>query len=300
MFKNLTFLIFATKKMIYLLVSIICSVSVGVLFKLIKTKTSINIFLITINYLVAFILSYLLFQPKITTEIFYHSGFLTMALPLILLMPTVFLLVPKAIENSGIIKTDIAQRISLIIPILCSFWLFGEIVPNLKVFALIIGFLSIFLILSKPDQSKNSLYLILVFFGYGIADVLYKKIALFTAFPYTTMLFYIFGGCMVFSLVLIFSRFKSFKSEYQPKSWLYGILLGSFNFCNIYFYLKAHQAFKETPTTVFAGMNFGVIVLGTLIGYFFFKEKLTKKNVFGLIMAILAVSLIVISDRIYD
>lgn len=285
--------------MLFLLLSIICSVSVGVLFKLIKTKTTINIFLITINYLVAFVLAYLLFNPKIDFNIFTHSGFLFMALPLILLMPTVFLLVPKSIENSGIIKTDIAQRLSLIIPILCSFWLFGEIVPILKIIALAIGFVSIFLILNKPDQNKNSLYLLLVFLGYGIADVLYKKIALFNDYPYTTMLFYIFGGCLLFSILLIMSKINSIKKEYQHKTWLYGFLLGSLNFCNIFFYLKAHQSFRETPTTVFAGMNFGVIVLGTLIGYFFFHEKLSKKNVFGLIMAILAVSLIVISDIYY-
>jgi len=285
--------------MLFLILSIICSLSVGILFKLIKTKTTVNIFLIAINYFVAFVLAYFLFLPEINLKIFSNNVFLSLALPLILLMPSIFLLVPKSIENSGIIKTDIAQRISLIIPILCSFWLFGEIVPTLKIMALAIGFISIFLILNKPDQSKNSLYLLLVFLGYGIIDVLYKKIALFHDYPYTTLLFYIFGGCLIFSILLIISKLKSIKKEYQHKTWIYGFLLGSLNFCNIFFYLKAHQSFKETPTTVFAGMNFGVIILGTLIGYFYFHEKLSKKNILGLILAILAVCLIVIADRYY-
>jgi hypothetical protein len=34
-----------------------------------------------------------------------------------------------------------------------------------------------------------------------------------------------------------------------------------FNFGNILFYLKAHQDFSESPSTVFAGMNLGVIVI---------------------------------------
>lgn len=282
--------------MLFLFLSILCSVSVGILFKLIKTKTSINIFLIAINYFVALVLSYTFFRPTITTAVFSHSGFMSIAVPLVLLMPTVFLLVPKSIENSGIIKTDIAQRISLIIPILCSFWLFGEIVPPLKIIALIIGFLAIFLILNKPNQNKNSLYLLLVFVGYGVCDVLYKKMAIFDDFPYTTMLFYIFGGCFIVTKLMIISNLNTVKNYFTAKNSLYGLILGGLNFCNIFFYLKAHQSFRETPTTVFAGMNFGVIVLGTLVGYFFFQEKLSKKNLIGLVLAILAVCLIVISD----
>jgi hypothetical protein len=38
----------------------------------------------------------------------------------------------------------------------------------------------------------------------------------------------------------------------------------AFNFGNILFYLKAHQAFADNPSTVFAAMNMGVIILGVL------------------------------------
>ena len=138
--------------------------------------------------------------------------------------------------------------------------------------------------------------MLFVFLGYGIIDVFFKKIALVHEYAYTTLLFYIFGGCFIFSILLIVSRINSIKRSKNTKYLLFGFLLGVFNFCNIFFYLKAHQVFKETPTTVFAGMNFGVIILGTIIGYFFFKEKLSKKNIFGLILAILAVILIVIAD----
>jgi hypothetical protein len=41
-------------------------------------------------------------------------------------------------------------------------------------------------------------------------------------------------------------------------------LVGAFNFGNILFYLKAHQAFADNPSTVFAAMNMGVIILGVL------------------------------------
>jgi drug/metabolite transporter (DMT)-like permease len=77
-------------------------------------------------------------------------------------------------------------------------------------------------------------------------------------------------------------------------------LLGLFNFLNIWFYLKAHQSFAKNPTTVFATMNFGVILLGTLIGAVYFKEKLSKKNILGLVLAVVAIIFIVISQIFWN
>jgi drug/metabolite transporter (DMT)-like permease len=86
------------------------------------------------------------------------------------------------------------------------------------------------------------------------------------------------------------------KVKINSKNILFGGLIGIFNFGNILFYLKAHQAFAKNPSTVFAGMNMGVIIIGSLVGLFIFKEKLTKMNFAGLFLALVAVVLIVISQ----
>jgi drug/metabolite transporter (DMT)-like permease len=90
-------------------------------------------------------------------------------------------------------------------------------------------------------------------------------------------------------------RYKKRKLKYQ--SILFGALVGLFNFGNILFYLKAHQSFAENPSTVFAGMNMGVIIIGSLTGIFIFKEKLSKMNFTGLFLALIAIVLIVLSQR---
>ena len=86
------------------------------------------------------------------------------------------------------------------------------------------------------------------------------------------------------------------KAKLSSKSLLFGGLVGIFNFGNIFFYLKAHQAFAQNPSTVFAGMNMGVIVIGSLVGIFIFKEKITKLNITGLFLALVAIVLIVASQ----
>jgi drug/metabolite transporter (DMT)-like permease len=135
-----------------------------------------------------------------------------------------------------------------------------------------------------------------VFLGYGIIDVLFKQVALQKTVPYTVALFYIFcGSFLVASLITLTSFFRK-KLTIEKSAVFYGILLGIFNFLNIYFYLRAHQSFANNPTTVFATMNFGVILLGTLIGAIYFKEKLSRKNVVGLVLAVIAITFVVISQ----
>ena len=281
--------------MINLIISILCSVSVGVLFKYIKAKTSINIFLITINYLFAIVATYVCFRPEIY---FSNTALNPYTISLSILLPLVFILLSLSIRHSGIIKTDIAQRISLVIPVACSYWIFNELIPTFRWIGIITGFIALFFILNKGKRSNGSkpVYLLFVFLGYGIIDVLFKQIALQKAIPYTVALFYIFCGCFIFASLMTLASFIKKKLSIQKSAVFYGLLLGLFNFLNIYFYLRAHQSFAKNPTTVFATMNFGVILLGTLIGAFYFREKLSRKNIAGLILAVIAIILVVLSQ----
>lgn len=281
--------------MINLFISILCSVSVGVLFKYIKAKTSVNIFLITVNYLFAIIATYVGLHPVIDTGVVAFNYF---TISLSVLLPSVFIFLSLSIHYSGIIKTDIAQRISLVIPIACSYWLFNETISGMKWIGLITGFISFWFILSKGKKltQSNSIYLLFVFAGYGVIDVLFKQVALQKNIPYITALFFIFCGSFIFSVIITLVSWFKKKLIIEKNVFFYGILLGLLNFLNIYFYLKAHQSFAKHPTTVFATMNFGVIFFATLIGAFYFKEKLSRKNILGLVLAVIAIIFIVISQ----
>ena len=279
--------------MIYLLISIFCSVFVGILFKKTKPSFSEGFTMITLNYLVSIFLCYSLFNINISS----FNLNCSILIPLIILMPTVFYILNLSINKSGIIKTDIAQRISLIIPISASFLIFGESISVFKWIGIILGFTSVILMLYKSNQTvkSNSIYLGFVFLGYGIIDVLFKQIAIQKTQPFTTYLFFIFIGCFFTSLIVsIF--IKKTKFEVNKKIFLYGLILGCLNFSNIYFYLNAHKIYNDQPSTVFAVMNFGVISLATILGVFIFKEKLSKKNIIGIILAVFAIIFVLYSQ----
>ena len=198
----------------------------------------------------------------------------------------------------GIVKTDAAQRLSLFIPILAAWFIFKEDFNTLKITAFLIGLPAILLILAKPsDNTKNKwIFPAIVLLGFGLIDILFKQIALYTTLPYTTSLFVVFSIALLIMVAVVIYELLVKKIQFQIKNIAFGGLVGIFNFGNILFYLKAHQAFAENPSTVFAGMNMGVIIIGSLIGVLVFKEKLTKMNYAGLGLALVAIILIFVSQ----
>ena len=283
--------------MLFLILSIICSVSVGVIFKVARRYSVNSTQIVAANYWFALALCYFFFSPDFTAAgveapwgIYIALGFL---------LPSIFLFLAASIKHMGIVKTDAAQRLSLFIPILAAWLIFGEEFNTLKITAFGIAFPALLLILDKPsDNTKNKwIYPAIVLVGFGLIDILFKQIALFTNLPYTTSLFIVFGLALAIMTAVVAFEIGFKKAKLNYKSLLFGALVGVFNFGNILFYLKAHQSFAENPSTVFAGMNMGVIIIGSLTGIFIFKEKLSKMNYAGLFLALVAIVLIVMSQQ---
>lgn len=283
--------------MFYIVLSIICSVSVGALLKFSKRYSFDIIQVIAVNYILALGLCYITFRPDVS--VVNSSSPWKIYIGLAILLPSVFLLLASSIKHIGIVKTDIAQRLSLFIPILAAYFIFKENFTTLKLMGLIVGFPAIFLTLSKKQsdtQENKWIFPVLVLLGFGIIDILFKQIALEKSIPYTTSLFLVFSGALVLALCFtIYSVFVK-KNPIQWKNIIIGAFLGILNFGNILFYLKAHKAFSENPSTVFAAMNLGVIVLGSLVGIVAFKEKVTLKNYIGIVLALGSIVLITLSQ----
>ena len=283
--------------MLYLILSIFCSVTVGALFKFIRRHDTSPIQIVGWNYVFALILCYFFFRPNLYS--FNFGKHWQLYLPLSLLLPGVFLLLAASVKHMGIVKTDAAQRLSLFIPILAAWLIFGEQFSLLKLAGLGVAFPAILLILaSKHDENHNRKWVfpLLVLLGFGVIDVLFKQVALLPSPGYTTSLFFIFCGALMAMIIVIAYDVIIRKLRLQPLNFAFGALVGIFNFGNIIFYLKAHKQFSDNPSTVFAAMNMGVIVLGSFAGIIIFKEKLTWRNYLGIGLALVAILLITLSQ----
>ncbi|WP_435931051.1 EamA/RhaT family transporter [Moraxella bovoculi] len=281
--------------MSYLVLAISASVLVSIFLKMARSRGIDVAQAILINYITAIILCIYLLKPSFdVSQIMANGAFIFVALGV--LLPSVFIIMAKAVQMVGIAKSDVAQRLALFLPILASFTIFGEDLTLAKGAGLILAFSSLIALTYKPvhhtdvkvsdttDFKRAAVILGGVWLGYGVIDILFKQMAkLGSAFPDTLFVSF------VLAFVLLFIYLMMNRTKWQPKSLASGVLLGALNFANILFYIKAHQVYKDDPTLVFAGMNIGVICLGAVVGLVIFREKISKINGLGILLGVLAV-----------
>ena len=285
-----------------LIIAVLCSVAVSVLLKVARKRNIAIQQAIAFNYIVALSLSWFLLKPDFKglefTDFIAQNENTPIFLALGILLPSVFIIMSKAVEFAGIVRSDAAQRLSLFLPILAAFLIFHETLSQSKVVGIVLAFVGLFCLLSKPNQQsavdfRGVLGLIGVWFGYGIIDILFKQVAKSGgAFPTTLFIAFSLAACIMF-IYLLFKR-----TQWNVASFVGGIILGVLNFFNILFYIKAHQSFGSNPTLVFAGMNIGVICLGTIIGALIFKEKISKVNWLGIVFSLSAIFCLYYLDKI--
>ena len=282
--------------MLYVFLSICCSVVVSVLLKLAK-RYHIDVFqAITWNYSMAILLTWIFFKPQLSIS--FEDAPIYNYIALGILFPSLFVIMASSVRLAGIVRTDVAQRLSLFIPIFAAFFIFNEAKDTVKIIGIILAFVAIICSIPWQKASRDKaakvswIYLLIVFLGFGVIDVLLKQITKVNKVPFTSAIFVIFILAFVLSMIGLIYQVATKKTKFSWPHILIGWILGVANFGNILFYLKAHQALANSPSAVFSSMNIGVIIVGTFIGIFIFKEKLSTLNKIGIVVAVLAIVII--------
>jgi len=276
--------------MIYIFLSVCCSVFVSVLLKLAKRYEIDTRQAIAWNYSIAGILTWLIFKPEIPE---FSETLYPVYIALGLLLPSLFLVLAFSVQYTGIVKTDVAQRLSLFIPVLAAFLIFNEAYSLIKITGIVIAFIAIIFSIPWQKQTENShsywIYPLIVFIGMGIIDILFKQIARIENIPFTSSLLVVFTLAFIISVLYLLYQMLKNGLKLTIINFICGWILGIANFGNIVFYLKAHQTLSNQPSLVFSAMNIGVILLGSAVGIILFREKLSRLNYAGIILALISI-----------
>lgn len=279
--------------MTYLIIAVFCSVAVSVLLKLLRQRNLDIKQTIVMGYPVAFLLTWVLLSPDLTGLPTLVTQPVSFGIVMVLgaLLPLIFVVLGQAIDAVGIVKTDAAQRLSLIIPIIAAFVLFGESLTLQRGIGIGVGFLALLALVYRPyaqplpspatHQSSSAVWLLMVWLGYGVIDILFKQVAKQgAAFSLTLLVSFGLAGTLLFIYLL------TKNIQWQKSALLAGLLLGMLNMGNIYAYVKAHQTLADSPSVVFTGMNVGVIGVASVVGMLMFKERLSAINLLGIGLAV--------------
>lgn len=283
--------------MIYIFLSVCCSVFVSVLLKLAKRYEIDTQQAIAWNYSIAGALTWLIYKPEIPH---FSLTIYPVYMALGILLPSIFVALALSVRFTGIVKTDVAQRLSLFIPVLAAFLIFGEPYSFIKIAGIMIAFIAI--IFSVPWQKRTEpsnsqwIYPVIVFIGMGIIDILFKQIARTENIPFTSSLLVVFTLAFIISIFYILYQVLVNKLKMTLINLICGWILGIANFGNIVFYLKAHQTLKNQPSVVFSSMNIGVILLGSAVGVLIFREKLSRLNYAGIVLALISILILTLAQ----
>jgi EamA-like transporter family. len=288
--------------MSFVLLAATCSVLVSVLLKLAGRHGIDTAQAVTWNYLVAALLCALLLHAPLDS--LHQPG--APWVPLLVLavvLPSLFLVLAASVRAAGIVRTDIAQRLSLLLSLLAAFLWFGESAEGMKLAGLGLGLVAVVALLARPQAvaaragaARTAAWplLLTVWAGFALVDVMLKQIAA-AGTPFAASLQVSFALAFVGMLAVQGWRHARGRSRFSWRNAGAGVLLGLLNFGNIVFYVHAHRALPENPSLVFAAMNIGVVVLGTLVGVLVFREKPGRMNWLGIALAVPAIVLIAMS-----
>jgi drug/metabolite transporter (DMT)-like permease len=288
--------------MLYLVATIVLNTVLFLLFKLYARFGADNLQVIVVNYWTCVVTgSLVLGASPITADSLSQPW-----LPWSMLMGTMFFIVFNLLAyctlKEGITTTTVANKLSLVIPVLFALFLYDEHLGAVKIAGILLAFPAVYLTTRVEDGGKRSqelLWPILIFIGSGLLDTMVKFVEhtyidnTDELVSYTIYTFIVAGTV---GLVAVAVQVLRRKIKLQFKNVVAGIILGIPNYFSIYYLMKFLRSGMLQSSAAIPVVNIGIVLLSALSAILFFREKTTRLRIVGLILSILAILLIASGD----
>jgi drug/metabolite transporter (DMT)-like permease len=286
--------------LIFLLLSILFSTGLFVIFKYFGIYKIDVLKAIFVNYIVAFSMGFFFAERQIPISEIYLEAWFFGALFLGVLFVSIFFVMAMTAQKNGVSVTSIAGKMSVVVPVIFGIILYNESVTFLKIVGILIALVAVYLSSVKDGQSEKKgtlLFPILLFIGSGVIDTTLKFIQQNYVAPEDVSIFSgsLFGIAGVFAFFILIIKTIRKRESFGYKNIIAGIILGIPNYYSIIFLIKALQNENFESSTLFTINNVAIVVVSTLVGLLFFKEKFSIKNKIGVAMAILGIILVTIA-----
>lgn len=283
--------------MILLLLSILFSTITVSLFKVFEMRGVNTGHAIVFNYLMCCLVGILVSGRPEEMLAVVQSPWILQALILGVLFITIFRFIALTAQQVSVAASMVAAKLSVVVPVLIAWAFYGESMGLGKVAGIAISLLAVFFISRKNEQQTvNGTHALtlpaIVFLGSGAIDSLLNHLQRTYIPPYsaaqivTTAFFFAFVGGSI-GLIIQFMRERS---QPQLKSVLWGLGLGVPNYFSMYFLVMTLGAFDASM--ILPVNNIGIVAASAITAFLFFKERISKLNFFGIVLAMAAIILL--------
>ncbi len=285
--------------MLYIIGSIFSAAALVILFKVFE-RYQVNIFqTIVFNYITASIIALLANPTHAISPI--STGFAISMIIIGVLFIAIFNLIGYAVSTVGVAPVSVAQKMSLVIPVVYGLVFLHETASIFKLIGLLMALIAIYLT-TKTNEPKGKynmqkiLFPLLIFIGSGVVDSIIKYTQSRFITPANEQTF-IAGTYAVCALTgVIFGAFLFFTKQltFAWKNVWAGIALGIPNYFSMLFFIKALALPWLSVSVFFPVNNLGIICVSVLTATVLFKEKMTKQQLLGMFVAMTAIVLIAV------
>jgi drug/metabolite transporter (DMT)-like permease len=288
--------------MIYLVLVVLLNALLAVIFKLFDRFKINHVQAIVFNYWVCILTGSLFLgefpirpsscsQPWFPFALLMGVGFIS-----------VFNLFAYCTKYEGITAATVANKLSLVIPVVCSIFLYQERLNLPHILAILIAFPAVYLAASATKVEDATVpkqfhfaWTALLFVGSGLLDTLMKYVqqqylhSQALQAVYTIHIFSVAGTIGLF--VLAYLRLRN-QIQFSWRNVLGGIVLGIPNYFSIYFFIRMLNSNCLKSSALIPLSNIGVLFASTLFAIVCFKESMNVKRWIGLFLSLVVIVLL--------
>lgn len=282
--------------MLYLICSIVVSTLFGISFKVISIKNINSFQAIIVNYIVAGSLGFLTTKSDVTPLNVSSQPFAWLAVFLGLVFISSLFVIAEVTGKYGISVAQVANRMSVVIPISIAILFYGDGVSIYKIIGIVLAISAVYLVSHKESEGKAEnkfwwLFPLIIFICSGIIDssINYAQRFLVNDLNFDAFLSTIFATAFLFGVVVLIYQLTAKGEKFQWQSVPAGLILGTINYGTMYFIMRALSSGVLEPSSLFPINNLSILTLSTLVSVLVYKEKLSSKNWLGIALSLLAI-----------
>ena len=204
-------------------------------------------------------------------------------------------------QQISVAVSSVANKLSFIIPVVLSVFLFHETLLGLQWIGICIAILAV-LFTCYPNNSTNNhskkslgiLLPLLLFIGSGLLDTLMNIIqhSFVNDINRHNYLVTGFGVAGLAGLLVVLFGYSVGTRKWHFMNLWSGIAIGIPNYFSIWCLVKFLSLTGEQSSVGIALNNMGIVLLSTLLAWLLFKQTLSKINMLGIVMALIAIGMI--------
>ena len=272
-----------------LILAICSSAAISLIMRLSSDKVRNNVSMLAVNYLTCLLLAGCFTGSSFLPEDSTLPAALGMGVIHGILYLASFVTFQRSVSRSGVVLSAIFMKLGLLVPMVISIFLFGEIPGPAQALGFILALSAIILINFEKDTgaSASALGLLSLLLLGGAADAMSKVFEeLGPGHLSEQFLLYTFLTAFVLCLGLVILK----KQHFTRWELVFGFAIGIPNFFSARFLLGALESLAAV--IVYPTYSVATILLITLAGTLFFREKLKKHQWAALGLILLALVLL--------